>query len=71
MKINKTLFISIIIISLFGILMIYSASHIWAEYKYGDPLKYVKNQALFFSFPERSCCLSNFCDNFSTLAERS
>ena len=28
--------------------MIYSASSIWAEYKYNDPLKYVKNQALFF-----------------------
>ena len=48
MKFNKTLFISIIIISLFGILMIYSASHIWASYKYGDALKYVKNQGLFF-----------------------
>ena len=48
MKFNKTLFVSIIIISLFGILMIYSASHIWAEYKYGDALKYVKNQGLFF-----------------------
>ena len=48
MKFNKTLFISIIIISLFGILMIYSASHIWASYKYDDALKYVKNQGLFF-----------------------
>lgn len=28
--------------------MIYSASSIWAEYNYNDPLKYVKNQALFF-----------------------
>lgn len=27
--------------------MIYSASYIWAEYKYGDALKYVKNQGLF------------------------
>ena len=48
MKVNKTLFLSIILISLFGILMIYSASHIWASYKYGDALKYVKNQGLFF-----------------------
>ena len=47
-KYSKTLFISIIIISLFGILMIYSASHIWASYKYNDALKYVKNQSLFF-----------------------
>lgn len=47
-KFNLTLFISIIIISLFGILMIYSASSIWAEYKYADSLKYVKNQGMFF-----------------------
>lgn len=47
-KFNKTLFISIIIISIFGIIMIYSASHIWAAYKYNDSLKYVKNQLLFF-----------------------
>ncbi len=47
-KINTVLLISIIIISIFGIIMIYSASYIWAEYKYNDPLKYVKNQSLFF-----------------------
>lgn len=47
-RIELTLFISIIILSLFGILMIYSSSYIWAEYKYNDPYKYLKNQALFF-----------------------
>ena len=47
-KIDWTLLISVVIISIFGILMIYSASYIWAEYKYGDALKYVKNQGLFF-----------------------
>ena len=47
-KIDWTLLISVIVISIFGILMIYSASYIWAEYKYGDALKYVKNQSLFF-----------------------
>ena len=47
-KIDWTLLISVIIISIFGVLMIYSASYIWAEYKYGDALKYVKNQGLFF-----------------------
>ena len=47
-RIEVTLFISIIILSLFGILMIYSSSYIWAEYKYNDPYKYLKNQALFF-----------------------
>ena len=44
---NWLLFISVIVISVFGVIMIYSASYIWAEYKYGDALKYVKNQGLF------------------------
>lgn len=42
------LIISIITISLFGLIMIYSASNIWAEYKFNDPYKFVKNQGLFF-----------------------
>lgn len=46
-KIDLPLLISVLIISLFGLLMIYSASYIWADYKYGDALKYVKNQGLF------------------------
>ena len=47
-KIELTLFISVIVISLFGVIMIYSSSYIWAEYKYNDPYKYLKNQLLFF-----------------------
>lgn len=39
---------SVIIISIFGIIMIYSASYIWAEYKFNDAFKYVKHQGLFF-----------------------
>ena len=42
------LLISILLFSLFGILMIYSASHIWAEYKFHDAFKFVKNQGFFF-----------------------
>jgi len=42
-----TLFISVILISIFGVIMIYSSSYIWAEYKYTDPYKYLKNQGLF------------------------
>lgn len=45
---KKRLFILVLILSLIGLLMIYSSSYIWAEYKYGDPLKYLKNQGLFF-----------------------
>ncbi len=47
-KVELTLFISVILISLFGVIMIYSSSYIWAEYKYNDPYKYLKNQLLFF-----------------------
>lgn len=46
-KYDKVLFISVIVISLFGLLMILSSSYIWAEYKFNDPLKYFKNQGLF------------------------
>lgn len=47
-KMNLPLLISIVTISVFGIIMIYSASNVWADYKYNDALKYVKNQSLFF-----------------------
>lgn len=39
---------AVILISIFGIIMIYSASSIWAEYKFHDAFKYVKHQGLFF-----------------------
>lgn len=39
---------AVIIIALFGIVMIYSASSIWALYKFNDAFKYVKAQGLFF-----------------------
>lgn len=41
------LFIATVLITVFGIVMIYSASSIWSAYKFGDAFKYVKNQALF------------------------
>ncbi len=46
-KFNISLFISVIILSLFGLLMVYSSSSIWSEYKFSDPFKYVKNQGIF------------------------
>ena len=46
-KIDIYLLIGVLIISLFGLLMVYSSSYIWAEYKFDDPFKYVKNQGLF------------------------
>ena len=41
------LFIAVLLLILFGLIMIYSASSIWAEYKFHDSFKYVKQQALF------------------------
>lgn len=42
------LFGAVIAISIFGIIMIYSASSIWAEFKFHDAFKYVKQQSFFF-----------------------
>lgn len=46
-KYSKILLIAVIIISLFGTLMIYSSSYVWAEYKFNDPYKYLKSQSVF------------------------
>ena len=46
-KINYTLLIAIIIITLLGLLMIYSSSYVWAEYKFNDPYKFLKTQGFF------------------------
>ena len=40
--------ISCILICLFGLLMVYSSSTIWAEYKFNDSFKFVKAQSIFF-----------------------
>lgn len=47
-KLDFLLVGAVIMISIFGLIMIYSASYIWAEYKFGDPFKFVKNQGIFF-----------------------
>ena len=47
---KRLLFLTVILLALFGLVMIYSASNIWAEYKYNDAFKYLKNQGLFFIF---------------------
>ena len=46
-KYKKLLLISTILLSLFGLIMIYSSSSIWAEYKFNDPFKYLKTQGIF------------------------
>ena len=48
MKINRILLIlSVILISILGLVMITSSSYIWAEYKFNDPYKFLKTQGLF------------------------
>ena len=47
-KNNVVLLIAVITITVFGIMMIYSASAIWAEYKFHDQFKFLKMQSLFF-----------------------
>ena len=44
---KKCLSISSILLSIFGVIMIYSASYIWAGYKYDNPYKFVINQGIF------------------------
>lgn len=41
------LFISMTFLILIGLLMIFSSSYIWADYKFGDSLKYIKQQLIF------------------------
>ena len=47
-RIDLVLFFSVIILSVFGIIMIYSSSSIWAAYKFNDSFHYAKYQFIFF-----------------------
>ena len=47
-SINYLLLISVLLLSIFGLIMIYSASYVWSEYKFNTPYKFVRNQAIFF-----------------------
>lgn len=42
------LFLAVILLAGFGLLMIYSSSNIWAEYKFNDPFKFLKAQGIFY-----------------------
>lgn len=48
-KYRKLLFITMTLLIIIGIIMIYSASYIWAEYKFSDSFKYVKHQLVFIT----------------------
>lgn len=45
---DKFLLTTIIFLTIFGLIMIYSASFVWAEFKFHDPYKFVKMQFIFF-----------------------
>ncbi len=47
-KMDYFLFFAVLLIGVFGMIMIYSASSIWAEYRFHDAFKFVKAQAVFF-----------------------
>lgn len=47
-KMDYKLLIAVLLIATFGIVMIYSASSIWADYKFHDAFKFVKAQGMFF-----------------------
>lgn len=44
---NKKIFFCILFLNVIGLVMIYSSSSIWAEYKFNDPFRYLKYQFLF------------------------
>ena len=46
-NIDLILLFAIIIISIFGVIMIYSSSSVWAEYKFNDAYKYLRHQSIF------------------------
>ena len=46
-KMDKLLFFSVLILSFFGLLMVYSSSSIWAQYKFHDSFYYFKLQSVF------------------------
>ena len=43
----RLLIISVVLISLFGLVMIYSSSCVWAEYKFNNPYKFLISQSIF------------------------
>ena len=47
-KVDYLLVISVILLTVFGLIMITSSSYIWAEYKFNNPYKYLINQGIFF-----------------------
>lgn len=49
-RVDLLLLFGVIVISLFGLLMIYSSSYVWAFYKFNNPYKFVITQGVFLFF---------------------
>ncbi len=47
-RMDYILFWAVLLVSIFGIVMIYSASSIWSQFKFDDSFYYVKHQGIFF-----------------------
>ena len=47
MKFDKILFLCVTILSIFGLIMVYSSSSVWASFKFNDSFHYFKYQLLF------------------------
>ena len=47
MKKDKLLFFGTILLATFGLIMIYSSSYVWAEFKFNNPYKYLISQGIF------------------------
>ena len=47
-KIDYKLLIAVLLLTMFGLLMIYSSSSVWAQYKFNDSFRYLKLQSIFF-----------------------
>ena len=48
MKFDKVLFLCVTILSIFGLIMVYSSSSVWASFKFNDSFHYSKYQLIFF-----------------------
>ena len=46
-RIDLILFICIFVLSIFGLVMIYSASYVWASFRFNNPYKFVITQGIF------------------------
>ena len=46
-KFNRLLFFDVILLMIFGLVMIYSSSYIWSEYKFGNGFHYTIYQGIF------------------------